>query len=34
MATINNQEDFLRALSENPDWREAVRLRILGDELL
>ncbi len=34
MTTINSQEDFLRALSENPEWRVAVRAQILGDELL
>ena len=34
MTSINSQEDFLRALSENEQWREAVRGRILGDELL
>ncbi len=34
MTIINNQEDFLRALSENPEWRDAVRAQILGDELL
>lgn len=34
MTTINSQEDFLRALSENPDWRAAGRAQILGDELL
>ena len=34
MATINSQEDFLRVLSENPEWRAAVRAQILGDELL
>ena len=34
MTTINNQDDFLRALSENPQWRELVRAQILGDELL
>ena len=33
MTTINSQEDFLRALDENPQWLEAVRSRILGDEL-
>ncbi len=33
MTTINSQEDFLRALSENPEWRAAVRAQILGDEL-
>ena len=34
MATINSQEDFLRALSENPEWRAAVRAQILGEESL
>ena len=34
MTTINSQEDFLRALDENPQWREAVRSRILGEELM
>ena len=34
MTTINNQDDFLRALSENPEWRAAVRAQILGEELL
>ena len=34
MVTINSQEDFLRALSENPEWLAAVRARILGEELL
>ncbi len=34
MATINSQEDFLRALSENPGWRDAVRAQIQGDDLL
>lgn len=34
MTTINSQEDFLRALRENPEWREAVRAQILGDELI
>ena len=33
MTIINSQEDFLRALSENPEWRAAVRDQILGDEL-
>ena len=32
--TINNQDDFLEALRNNPAWREAVRAQILGDELL
>ena len=34
MTTINSQEDFLRALSQNPEWRAAVRAQILGEELL
>ena len=34
MTTINSQEDFLRALDANPQWREAVRSRILGEELM
>ncbi len=34
MTSINSQEDFLRALSENPLWKEAVRAQILGEELL
>ena len=34
MTTINNQDDFLKALRNNPAWREAVRAQILGDELL
>ena len=34
MTTINSQEDFLRALSENPEWRAAVRAQILDSELL
>ena len=34
MTTINTPEEFLRALRENPEWREAVRAKILGDELL
>lgn len=34
MTTINTQEDFLRALAENPQWREAVRAQLLGEELL
>ena len=33
MTTINSQEDFLRVLSENPEWRAAVRAQILGEEL-
>ena len=34
MTTINNTDDLLRALSENPEWRAAVRAQILGDELI
>ena len=34
MTTINSQEDFLRALSENPEWRATVRAQILGDDQL
>lgn len=34
MATINTLDDFLQALDDNPAWRDAVRARILGDELL
>ena len=32
--TINNQDDFLQALRDNPQWRDAVRAEILGEELL
>ena len=34
MTTINSQEDFLRALAENPEWRAAVRTQILGEDML
>ena len=34
MTTINSLDDFLRALDANPAWREAVRARIMGEELL
>lgn len=34
MTSFNSQEDFLRALEENPTWKEAVRAIILGEELL
>ncbi len=34
MTAINSQEDFLRDLSENPEWKAAVRAQILGEELL
>ncbi len=34
MTTINSQDDFLRALEENPQWRDAIRRQILTEELL
>ena len=34
MTAINNQEDLLRALSDNSQWKEAVRAQILSEELL
>ena len=34
MTTINNQDDFLEALRNNPQWRDAVRAQILGDDLM
>ena len=34
MVIINTEVDFLRALSEHPEWRAAVRAQILGEELL
>ena len=34
VTTIDSLDDFLRALDANPSWREAVRTRILGEELL
>lgn len=34
MTTINSLEDFLRALAENPHWKEAVRAQLLGEDLL
>ena len=34
MAMINTEGDFLRALSEHPEWKAAVRSQILGEELL
>ena len=34
MVTINTEADFLRALSEHPEWKAAVRAQILGEELL
>lgn len=33
MTTINTLDDFLQALDDNPSWREAVRARILDEEL-
>ena len=34
MVTINTTEDLLRALAENPIWKDAVRHEILTEELL
>ena len=34
MTTINSQDDFLEALRNTPQWRDAVRSQILGEELL
>lgn len=34
MATINTLDDFLQALDDNPTWRDAVRARILGEDVL
>jgi len=34
MTSVNDLEGFLRALEENPEWKEAVRAHILGEELL
>ena len=34
MTTINSLQDILDALDNNPAWREAVRARILGEELM
>ena len=34
MVIINTEVDFLRALSEHPEWKAAVRAQILGEELL
>ena len=34
MTTINNQDDFLEALRNNPQWRDAVRTQILSEDLL
>ena len=34
MTSINSLDDFLNAMDNNPAWREAVRARILGEELM
>ena len=34
MTTINSLDDFLQALDDNPQWRDAVRSLILGDDLM
>ena len=34
MTTINDQDDFLEALRNNPQWRDAVRAQVLGDDLM
>ena len=34
MTTIHSLDEFLQALDDNPAWRDAVRARILGNELL
>lgn len=34
MTLINNVDDFLNALDNNPTWLEAVRSRILGEEVM
>ncbi len=34
MTTINSQDGFLEALRNNPQWRDAVRAQILGEDLL
>lgn len=34
MVTINTPDDLLRALRENPEWKEAVRREILSEELM
>ena len=34
MVTINTEADFLRALSDHPEWKASVRAQILGEELL
>ena len=34
MTSFNSRDDLLRALEENPQWKEAIRAIILGEELL
>lgn len=34
MVTIHTTDDFLRAMDENPQWKEAVRRAILTEELM
>ena len=34
MTTINNIEDLIRVLGDNPEWAEALRLRLLTRELI
>ena len=34
MTSFNSAEEFLRALEQNPEWRESVRALILSEELL
>ncbi len=34
MATINTMEDIIRALDENPEWRQELRVRLLSPELI
>ena len=34
MATINTIEDLIRLLDENPQWVEALRVRLLTRELI
>ena len=34
MTVIRTTDDLLRALREHPEWKEAVRVEILGEELL
>lgn len=33
MAVINSTSDLLKALRENPEWKEALRAELLGDRL-